>query len=373
MSNSRPPLLAFLLAILCLQLTLHSQADYGMAFGQQVARLTNQPDDWFKSDKGKQTVDNIVTWQNPNGGWWKAYDASNPRPTTMPAREGTGPRGDDDNVWHDVSTIDNSATYSEARIVARAYRVLKDQKCKDSFDKSLKYLWSAQYPNGGWPQRFPLQNNYGRHITFNDDAMLGVMRLMRDVAAGKGDFEFVSEADRKRATESFDRGIDCILACQIKQNGKPTIWCQQHDAQTLLPANARAYELPSFAASESAGLVMLLMELPQPDEKVKAAVEGAVDWYEAHKITGKRIERVTGDQYDGGRDVKVVDDPTAPRLWARFYDLETHKPFFSGRDGIKKASLDQIEPERRRGYSWYGGWGEKVLKEYPKWKQRVGG
>ena len=43
-----------------------------------------------------------------------------------------------------------------------------------------------------------------------------------------------------------------------------------------------------------------------------------------------------------GPDTKVIDDPAAPALWARFYDLETGKPFFCGRDGIKHDSLDQI-------------------------------
>src|SRR5947207_8134438 len=136
-------------------------ADYGVAFGVPVVRLTDQPDAWFQSDQGRTTVDNIMSWQNENGGWWKAYDASNLRAPKVENRPNSGPQGDDDNVWHKVSTIDNNATWSELRIVARAARILKEVKYKTSFNRGLKYLFEAQYSNGGWPQRFPLQENYG--------------------------------------------------------------------------------------------------------------------------------------------------------------------------------------------------------------------
>ena len=55
--------------------------------------------------------------------------------------------------------------------------------------------------------------------------------------------------------------------------------------------------------------------------------------------------------------------------WARFYDLETNRPFFCDRDGIKKYDISEIGHERRNGYSWYNKDGSKVLKRYEKWKK----
>ncbi|HEX3359143.1 MAG TPA: pectate lyase, partial [Tepidisphaeraceae bacterium] len=290
---------------------------------------------------------------------------------TVPSDPKSGPTGDDDDVWHKVSTIDNDATYSELHVMARAYRVLKDDKYKDSFNKGLHYLFGAQYDNGGWPQRFPLQDNYGRHITFNDGAMLGVMNLLWDVSDAEPDFTFVTEADRKEAKRRLDKGFDCILNCQVKINGKLTVWGQQHDEKTLAPAPARAYELPSLTASESTGLTQLLMQIDKPNARVRDAVDSAVAWFEANKITGKRLDRVSGQQYENGRDLIVVDDPKAEPIWARFYDLDTGKPFFCSRDGIKRSSIDQISHERRVGYAWYGIWPNKLLQQYPAWKERV--
>jgi hypothetical protein len=42
-----------------------------------------------------------------------------------------------------------------------------------------------------------------------------------------------------------------------------------------------------------------------------------------------------------------------------------------GRDGVKKATLAEIENERRAGYAYAGTWAAKLLaKEYPKWQQK---
>src|SRR3954471_15828560 len=204
----------FLALVLLLIAAASHAADFGVANGVPVSRLTDQPDSWFQSNEGRTTVDNIVSWQNDNGGWWKAYDASNPRPPKVENRPNSGPQGDDDNVWHKVSTIDNNATYSELRIIARAARLLKDDKYKSSFNRGLKYLFDAQYPNGGWPQRFPLQDNYGRHITFNDGAMTGVMQLLKDIADERPDFAWCEPDLRGRSRAAFDRGVKCILDAQ---------------------------------------------------------------------------------------------------------------------------------------------------------------
>lgn len=334
-----------------------------------LSKQLKQSDEWFKSAEGKRIIDNVVTWQNANGGWWKAYDATTPRPPSPHTADGSplAPPGDRENDWHRTSTFDNKATYTELRLLARAYRVQPDPKYRDAFERGMKFVFDAQYPNGGWPQRFPLENNYGRHITFNDDAMTGVMNLLFDVAAGSGDFAWVPQDQRDASKKAFDRGVQCTLDCQIKVNGKLTGWCQQHDAKTLAPQSARTYELPSIAGGETAAIAIMLMRIENPDARVKESIRAAVAWLDASKIAGKRIKDVADPSLPKGRDQIVVDDPSAEPIWARFYDIETNRPFFCGRDGVKKWSLDQIEAERRAGYAWMRPFGAEALKEYPKW------
>ncbi|MGB7158377.1 MAG: pectate lyase [Tepidisphaeraceae bacterium] len=342
-----------------------------LACAADISSLSKQPDEWFTSDDGKRSLDNVLTWQNGNGGWWKAYDPNSPRKGAADKVDPRFPK-QDQNLSGQVSTFDNKATWSELRLLARAVRLTNEQKYEDAFDRGLKFTLAAQYPNGGWPQRFPLEDNYGRHITFNDEAMVEVMKFVRDVAGGKEDFDFVDDATRKQCAAAFDKGVECILNCQIKVDGKPTVWCAQHDEVTLAPAKARAYELASFSGGESAAITMLLMDIDNPSDRVKQAVRGAVAWYEQSKLIGIREERKPDSRLPKGFDVVVVEDPSAPPLWARFYDIETGKPYFCGRDGVKKPSLAEVEMERRAGYAWLRPWGDKVLKAYPKWAAKHG-
>lgn len=332
----------------------------------EPSKLTQRSDEWFKSEEGQTILANLVSWQNADGGWYKHYDIEHPRPDPLP----TDPQWFGGQAWTASSTIDNAATYSELRALARAIRLNDKPEYHKAFDRGLAYLESAQYPNGGIPQRYKLPNNYGRMITFNDDAMTNVMKLLQEIAAGQGDFSFATDEQKSRAKKSFDKGIDCIVKAQIKHSdGVKTVWCQQHDPATLAPTGARAYELPSACSSESANIVMLLMSLPNPSAEVKQSIDSAIAWFEKVKISGKRWGFVTGPQYQGGKDRIITDDPSAPPLWARYYDLETDKPFFVGRDGVKHDTVDPVGRERRVGYAWYSISPQKAIDYYnKKWK-----
>jgi pectinesterase len=195
------------------------------------------------------------------------------------------------------------------------------------------------------------------------------LKLLKDISLGSQKYRFVTdEDDLANAKQALEKGIDCILKTQFVQNGVLTVWCAQHDEITLLPAKARAYELPSLSGSESAGIVDFLMSLENPSPEIIKAVKAAVAWFEKVKITGYKVENFTNSE--GKKDRKVVSDANAPQMWARFYDLENNRPFFCDRDGIKKYSLEEIGYERRNGYSWYSESPRKILDKYPEWEKK---
>lgn len=310
--------------------------------------MLRKPDAWFSSEGGRKTTACVLSWQSDLGSWPKNGD------TTRKPYE-----GDKSKI---KGTFDNKATTDELRYLARAFNATKDPDCEKAFLLGIDHILKAQFPNGGWPQYYPLSKQYHRHITFNDNAMVRLLEFLREVTSDKG-CAFVDTDRREACRKAFDRGIDCIVKCQIMVEGKPTVWCAQHDEVTLKPANARSYELASFSGSESAGILRFLMSLEKPSPEVIRAVKGGVDWFEKNKITGIRIEKVNGDR-------QVIKDPGAPPLWARFYDLETMRPYFCDRDGVKKDSIAEIGKERRNGYAWYGNWGESVIREFGKWSRR---
>lgn len=201
--------------------------------------------------------------------------------------------------------------------------------------------------------------------------MVRLLEFVREVARG-GTYAFVDDARRKSAATAFDRGIDCILKCQIKVDGKPTAWCAQHDEVDFRPRPARSYELATLSGAESVGIVRLLVSLDDPSPEVVRAVEAAVKWFESAKLTGIRVDTVKDEKGPKGVNKVVVKDPAAPALWARFYALDTNKPVFVDRDGVPKPELADIGYERRNGYAWYGTWPQKLLEvEYPAWKKRI--
>jgi PelA/Pel-15E family pectate lyase len=309
----------------------------------------DRPVGWFRGAEGRTIIANILSHQSPAGSWPKNLDTSKEPYRGDPARiEGT---------------FDNGATFDELRFLARAYRATDDTRSRDAFLKGFLLVLSAQYPCGGFPQRFPTsKKGYDRHITFNDGTMVRILEFLRDV--GKSDeFAFVDAGQRASARRAFDRGIACILACQIKVGGELTAWCAQHDPSTLEPRPARAYELVSLSGGESAGILKLLMSLDRPDPDVVRAIEAGVRWYEAAKLNDIRVEKRDGD-------TRVVHVPSSPAIWARFYEIGTNRPFFCGRDGVKRYNLAEIEPERRNGYAWYGNWGRDVESAYRNWKVR---
>ncbi|MFH5804497.1 pectate lyase [Alienimonas sp. DA493] len=316
-----------------------------------------KPAAWFATEEAARIGANVLSFQAESGGWPKNVDT-----TAAPHR------GDRAELR---GTYDNRATTDELRLLAKLYNATHDDRYRDAFDRGLDYVLEGQYDNGGWPQFHPPGDGYHRYITFNDDAMVRLMQFVREVAESKT-YRFVDEARRQAARDAFDRGVECILKCQILVDGTLTAWCAQHDKVDFRPRPARTFELATLSGMESVGITQLLMSLEDPSPEVVRAVDAAVAWMESAQLTGIREEKVKDPAAGWGFNKVIVKDPAAPPLWARFYDIETNRPVFVDRDGVPKPNLADIGDERRNGYAWYGDWPQKVLGEkYRAWKQRV--
>jgi pectinesterase len=328
--------------------------------------VETKEDAWFATDEAKAIAENVLLYQRNIGGWPKNVRMQNPLNTQQKdslLKEKKIAEG---------STFDNGATILEMKFLSKLYKHIPDERYKKAFLLGLTYVLDAQYDkydNGGWPQFFPYDTSYYRHITYNDNSMVNILELLNGIIKNKGYFSITPDkATIARAKKAFNKGIDCIIKTQYKQNGVLTVWCAQHDEKTLLPAKARAYELPSLSGQESAGIVLLLMSLDNPSKDIKNAINCAVAWFEKTKIIGWKQEWYRNESNQ--KEKRLVPDSTALPIWARFMELENNKPFFCDRDGIKKSSMMEIGRERRAGYGWYSDQPRLVLEKYPEWKTK---
>ena len=303
----------------------------------------NRPQEWYGSAEALRIADLVLLYQRNSGGWPKNIDMGKPVSEEDRVKLAAQKKDTD-------STIDNGATFTQLSYLARVYTAAHQERHRDSFLKGLDYLLKAQYPNGGWPQFYPDLSGYYKHITFNDDAMMGVMKLLRDIAAAKQPYAFVDEARRGAAAKAVEKGIDVILKTQVIVNGERTVWCAQHDEVTLAPAPARKYEVVSLSGGESVEIVRFLMSIKNPSPAIVEAIESAIKWFVKSQLK----------------------DPEGKPIWARFYEIGTNRPIFVGRDGVVKYDVNQIEEERRTGYAWYKDAAAKLLNtDYPAWQKKI--
>jgi PelA/Pel-15E family pectate lyase len=324
----------------------------------------NRGADWYGSAEARRIADNIVSFQTPAGAWGKNQDRTGPpraRGQSYVVVEKASSAGEG---WAFVGTIDNGATTTELRFLARVEQAFPGPHgaaYRAAFLKGLRYLLEAQYPNGGWPQVYPLDGGYHDAVTLNDDAMTHVLELLSDVAAKRDEYAFVPETLAAQSRAALDRAVALIVRTQIVVGGKRTGWAQQYDALTLAPAGARNFEPAALSTNESAALLAFLMQIPSPSPELVGAVRDGAAWL---KETALRDVEWTAAGLEGRR---LVPKPGAGPLWSRYYDIGTMRPIFGDRDKTIHYDVNDLSIERRDGYSWFGSGPSRTLRLYEGW------
>ncbi|MDE6371024.1 MAG: pectate lyase [Duncaniella sp.] len=297
--------------------------------------------EWYGTDEARIIADRVVYLQHTNGGWMKNIELHR-----LTDQEVAGLYADRSSE----SCLDNNATTQEMNFLALVYAATGIESYRESFARALSMILSAQKSNGGWSQYWPLRGPgyYHDYITFNDNLMTNVLKILQSVAGGQGGYAgLVDDSIRQKCSDAFNRGIDLIIRCQVDDNGTPSAWCAQHDNTTLLPAEGRPFELPSISGYESSSLLSFLMSIEQPSSALKDVIRTAVRWLDAHRIPDKALETYTNDE--GLPDARIVDRP-GRSLWARFIQLGGPAGEAVYNDFFKKLR----DRGKSRSYVWQG-------------------
>jgi len=249
-----------------------------------------------------------------------------------------------------TTTLDDNATQAALRLVIRLDEVLKfeDKQIHEAAEFALSSLLAAQYPNGGWPQRFdrppdpdlyPVKKasypaswprehprlNYSGYYTFNDNTIadtIGVMFLAAEIYKDE------------KYSHAAEKAGNFILLAQMPEP-QPG-WAQQYNPD-MHPAWARRFEPASITGGEAGGILRTLMMVYRETGKKKYIdpIPRALEYYRKSRLP------------EGGL--------------ARFYELKTNRPLYFTRE----YELTYEDDDLPTHYAFkVGDWVKSVERQY---------
>lgn len=274
-------------------------------------------------DAARRAADALVYGQHPLGGWHYFIDFD---PAGIPEwyeRQASKFKWgyEEYRHWYGNATYDDRVTADAGLFLLRFYRLTHEAAYHGPVRKALDFVLESQYPNGAWPQRYPLRYefahdglpDYTSFYTLNDGAMMGIIDLLLEAADTFPDARYF---------ESARRGVDALIALQGPEG--QAAWAEQHGPD-LRPIAARTHEPAGYVLRESRMAIYMLhqMWLRTGDPRYLAPVPRCLDWYD-------RVNREIAE-----RKYPV------PRYW----EPGTNKPLYVVR-------TDEVTPEGYGKYLW---------------------
>ena len=208
--------------------------------------------------------------------------------------------------YSDNATFDDAGTSEAMQLLLRMYLEKRDPKFKPALDRAINFVLKSQYPNGGWPQRWPHDDRwpgYGDDITFNDDVAAENIRFLTMVWQTLGD---------KRVIPAIRRAMDIFVV--TRQAAPQAGWGLQYTLD-LKPAGARTYEPRALVTHTTGANVQQLMRFYRltGDRKYLAPIPAALDWL-------RSVQLPKGKEHEG-------------RAFPTFIEIGTNRPLYVHRTG----------------------------------------
>lgn len=222
----------------------------------------------------------LIQGQHPSGGWNYVVDfAGEDSIREWYATVGRNAwRLEEFQHYYGNATFDDGGTAECSKFFLRLFLEKHDAKYRPALDKAIKFVLDSQYPVGGWPQRFPLKNEFSHHgrpdytsfITLNDDVASENIDFLIKCYQTLGD---------RQLLDPIKRGMECFLKTQgpASQPG----WALQYTVD-LKPAGARTYEPEGYVTHTTGQAIEQLFHFYAltGDAKFLARIPEALDWLE---------------------------------------------------------------------------------------------
>ena len=284
--------------------------------------------------RAAEDVAGALIWgQHPSGGWNYHIDFGGDA-SAQDWYETIGYHGrrlEEFRHYYGNATFDDGGTVDSGKFLLRLYLEKQDPKYRGPLDKAVQYIIDAQYPIGGWPQRFPINREYSNgglpdytaNITFNDEVNANNVEFLLLVYQGLGE---------RRVLDPLRRGMGVVL---LAQQGQPQPgWALQY-TPALEPAGARTSEPTSLATHTSYACLEQLMRYYRwtGDSKYLARVPEGIAWLEKLELPPER-------------QIEGFTHPT-------FIEVGTDRPLYLRTTGSWTGDQrNEIVHEPRDGVSW---------------------
>jgi PelA/Pel-15E family pectate lyase len=232
-------------------------------------------------DYAKKAADALAYGQHPLGGWhyFVDFDKEGLQDWYKNVASRFIVGWEEYRHYYGNCTFDDNTTQGATTFMLHLYMKTLDPAYLEPLKRALNFILISQYPNGGWPQRFPLHYefvhdglaDYTSYYTLNDNAMNNTIDVLLEAYKFFGD---------ERYLEAAKRGGDFFMVSQGPE-GKAA-WTDQFD-MNLQPAWGRTHEPASFQVRYTTSTIRELEKLflYTGDKRYLRPIPGALDWIES--------------------------------------------------------------------------------------------
>jgi Pectic acid lyase len=262
--------------------------DGTISVGHVLLDAYNATGNEYFYEAAEKAADGLIWGQSNEGGWNYLIDFAGDRSLKKwYATIGkNGWRLEEFQHYYGNDTYDDDVTSDAARFLLRLYLEKLDPKYKPALDKAINFILKSQYPNGGWPQRYPLKYDfnksghpdYSSFYTFNDDVIWENLYFLIQCYQTLGEQRFL---------DPIRRGMDFYF---ISQQGNGA-WGQQYDMDMKV-AGARTYEPAAYLPRATFWNSLLLLKFYRytGDRKYLSRIPDAINWLEKVKLSASMTE-----------------------------------------------------------------------------------
>lgn len=286
-------------------------------------------------DYARRAADALIYGQHPLGGWHYFIDFDMPGLAEWYETSASQYKWGYEEYRHYYGncTYDDNTTQGATLFLLRYYMATLDAAYREPVERALDFILMSQYPNGAWPQRYPLRYEFAHDglpdytslYTMNDNSMRDIIRVLVEAWEQLGNEEYLKAAKR---------GMDFMILAQGPSDQAG--WAEQYDMD-MRPVWARTHEIASYMPRQSVQVMEQLMAfyLITGDRRYLSPIPAGIGWLESSAY---------GTNEDGLYQM------------ARYYEPGTNKPLY-------QHKTDRVNEDGYGIYLWdndgstvSGGW-----------------